>query len=136
MIRKSVFGCFLLFLFLGIWWYNDRPFFLYPALPFGTVEKHVVVAQLKQADHQLVTLGIDDNPQYLWIGAKTADGQPDEMLKAQMLDSGWSFIEQMGAGYFYQKGSEKIVITSQRWSRDFELFKVPSHAHSVFYKQD
>lgn len=56
MLRKLVFALITLCCFaflLGAWWYNDRPAFLYPPLPFQTVEKKVVVSQLKQADDQL-----------------------------------------------------------------------------------
>lgn len=136
MIRKLVFGFFTLCCFaflLGAWWYNDRPAFLYPPLPFQTVEKKVVVSQLKQADDQLIMLGSDENSQYMWVGAKTGSGRnAAERLKSILEDAGWSFHEQEGAGYFFHQGSEKIVITSQMWSRDFVLFKIPASLDAIF----
>lgn len=134
MLRKLVFALITLCCFaflLGAWWYNDRPAFLYPPLPFQTVEKKVVVSQLKQADNQLIMLGPDENSQYIWGGAKTGSNAA-EQLKSILKDAGWSFHEQEGAGYFFQKGSEKIVITSQMWSRDFVLFKIPSSLDAIF----
>lgn len=140
MIRKSVFAFLALWCFamlLGAWWYKDRPAFLYPPLPFQTAEKQVVVSQLKKADDQLILLGADDDSTYIWVGARTASGlQAAETLKSILKQAGWSFHEQEGAGYFFQQGTEKIVITSQMWSRDFVLFKVPASLRSIFPQPD
>lgn len=137
MIRKMIFAIFTfccLAAFLGVWWYNDRPAFLYPALPFQTVEKHVVVSKLKKASDQLILLGADDDEKYVWVGTQTNRGgrHAAEELKSVMERAGWSFYTQEGAGYFYQQGTEQIVVTSKMWSRDFILFKIPAQLQTMF----
>lgn len=140
MIRKLILALFALCCFaflLGAWWYKDRPAFMYPPLPFQTAEKQVVVSQLKKADDQLILLGADDHSKYIWVGARTASGfYAADRLKSILKQAGWSFHEQEGAGYFFQHGTEKIVITSQMWSRDFVLFKIPASLRSIFAHPD
>jgi len=117
--------CFLVV--IGFWMYVDRPAFLYPALPFSHPDKSSVVAKLKQADDEmLVPLSADSNTSYFWVGAKSSQGSEASRLKLLLQKAGWSFLEQEGAGYFFEKDQKRIVITSQMWSRDFVLYKVSS----------
>jgi hypothetical protein len=61
-----------------------------------------------------------------WYGALADQGTAAESLKREMLEKGWVFIQQEGAGYFFERGSEKVIITSQMWTSEYVLFRVPA----------
>lgn len=128
-MRKVLFTLSFFFLVIGFLTLTDfaRPAFLYPALPFSQPDKSSVVAKLRQADDKmLVPLTADSDTGYYWVGAKSAQSGEAESLKNLLQTRGWTFVEQEGAGYFFEKDKKRIVITTQMWSRDFVLFKVPS----------
>ncbi|MGE7270310.1 hypothetical protein ACQKK5_02505 [Brevibacillus panacihumi] len=129
-MRKILFGilcCLCIILVIGVWSYFNRPSFLYPALPFSHPDKSSVVAKLKQADDEmLIPLTTTDlDTRFYWIGAKSAQSGEAKSLKNLLQTDGWSFVEQEGAGYFFEKDKQRIVITAHMWSSDFVLYKVP-----------
>ncbi len=86
----------------------DRPVFTYPELPFQPADKQEVIFKFKQQKEQLVRLGEEE--EYTWYGTGDEQGNANERLKTEMHERGWSFQEQMGAGYLFHKADEKIVI--------------------------
>ena len=112
---------------IGVAVRNDPPAYLYPDLPFSSASKQTVVAQLKEPDNQLKQLATEHD--HVWYGTKAPMDQAAAKLTAALQAHGWTFAAQEGAGYFYSKGNEKIVITSQMWSSRFVLFKVPVGNH-------
>ncbi|MEJ8545990.1 hypothetical protein [Brevibacillus borstelensis] len=127
--RKTVFLSVLLCLLAGTLLFADRPAFLYPELPFPSVSKQTVVHRLRQADGQLTKLATEEG--YIWYGTAPQGGAAKDRLIAEMNKAGWTFLQQEGSGYFFQQETEKIVITSQMWSGDFVLFKLPVTAHPL-----
>lgn len=138
-MRKIFFGilcCICIILVIGLWSYFNRPAFLYPALPFSQPDKSSVVAKLKQADDEMLILltTTDSDSRFFWVGAKSAQSGEAKPLKNLLQTSGWTFVEQEGAGYFFEKDKQRIVITSQMWSSDFVLFKVPAEVPSAIFQ--
>ncbi|GED70941.1 hypothetical protein BRE01_46430 [Brevibacillus reuszeri] len=113
----------ILVVFAGIMTVNNPPSFLYGKLPFQSLSKQSVVSLIKDSPHPITKLTVEDG--YTWYGAKADQGKEIESLLSAMKKNGWSFIQQEGAGYFFEQGSEKIVITSQTWSNRHVFFKVP-----------
>ncbi|MDR7315497.1 hypothetical protein [Brevibacillus nitrificans] len=128
MYKKAVtFACLLIF--LAIYIFAARPPFLYHALPFHAlpfhaVSKATVVSLLHENPYDRVKL-LAVEGEYAWYGTKASQGLAAERLKSAIEAKGWLFLQQEGSGYFFEKDREKIVITSQMWSREFVFFKVP-----------
>ncbi len=119
-----------LFILLGVFIFAHRPHFLYPDLPFSSVPKETVVSLFKEKpSDSIIPLAFDDG--YVWYGANADHGQEIEKLKSKLEENGWRFMKQDGSGYFFKKGSEKIVITSSMWSNEFVLFKAPVLVHPL-----
>jgi len=68
---------------------------------------------------------------YVWYGIAAQRGAEKDKLIEEMGKAGWTFLQQEGSGYFFQQGTEKIVITSRMWSGDFVLFKAPVTDHPL-----
>ena len=125
MMKKLVVSALVLVLvvFGGIMMVNDPPSFLYGKLPFQSLSKQSVISLIKDSPTPLTKLTVEDG--YTWYGAKADQGREIDSLLSAMKKDGWSFVQQEGAGYFFEQGSEKIVITSQTWSNHHVFFKVP-----------
>lgn len=101
---------------------TSPPAFLYPALPFASGSKQAVLKMLRESDEGIVKLAAENDA--VWYGAKSPQDQAAESMKAVMQAAGWTFVSQEGAGYFFVRGDEKMVVTSRMWSGEFVLFKV------------
>ena len=44
---------------------------------------------------------------------------PAEIIKERMKNEGWTYIEQEGAGYFFEKENRRAVVTTKIWNRSF-----------------
>ncbi|GIO14438.1 hypothetical protein J19TS2_39930 [Cohnella xylanilytica] len=76
---------------------------------------------LETTDRQIVEMGADERgiPQYL---AKL--NRQEELLKERMSREGWTFAEQEGSGYFFEKDGRKAIVTSRIWNHRYVIFKV------------
>ncbi|MED2009330.1 MULTISPECIES: hypothetical protein [Brevibacillus] len=119
MARKTVFLFLLICLLGGMLLFADRPAFLYPELPFPSVSKQTVVSQLREANGRFRKLATERS--YVWYGIAAQRGAEKDKLIEEMGKAGWTFLQQEGSGYFFQQGTEKIVITSRMWSGDLCL---------------
>lgn len=59
----------------------------------------------------------EDHERYL-----TKSKQPWQLLKKRMEREGWTFIQQDGAGHFFEKNGEQIIVTSRKWNRYYEVY--------------
>ena len=129
MNRRSVLIGSSLVLLVGILIFNDPPSFFYADLPFHSLSKQTVILLLKQSDEQINKLAFDEN--FVWYGTKADQGNEIERLVSDMKKDGWSFLHQEGSGYFFEQGNEQIVITSETWSNQYVLFKIPVTHHAI-----
>lgn len=57
-----------------------------------------------------------------------ANAQNERLIK-KMIKEGWNFIDQEGAGYFFEKnGQETIITVKQMWSRHYVVYRVTNDA--------
>lgn len=98
-----------------------------PSLPFRAMSKADALVLLKQSKSDRITKLVNEG-KYVWYAGHTENGNQVEMLKKEMATRGWRFTSQEGAGFFFVKGDQNIVITSQMWSRKYMLFKAPIEA--------
>lgn len=40
---------------------------------------------------------------------------------------GWKFKEKEGSGLFFEKGDEKLIVTTEMWTGKYVLVKVPEN---------
>ncbi len=96
-----------------------------PALPFSGSSASEVKTLLNGYDGKLIKLatveGVD------WYGAPSGQGAGAEAMKREVAAAGWRFVQQEGSGYFFVRGAEKIVITSEMWTGRYVLFRIPAN---------
>jgi hypothetical protein len=95
----------------------------YPELPIKSANKTEVASLIESANGQIVKIMAEDG--YVWYGALFQQGRAIDNFKKKMDQKGWEFLEQNGAGYFFKKGDNTIVVTTKMWTGKYILFKAP-----------
>ncbi|MGC6585051.1 hypothetical protein ACPV3A_08785 [Paenibacillus sp. Dod16] len=46
------------------------------------------------------------------------------LLKERLNSKGWSYVEQEGSNYFFEKGNEESFVTVQQWNHKYVIYQV------------
>ncbi|UED74776.1 hypothetical protein [Brevibacillus sp. DP1.3A] len=110
--------CFIIFTYVSLIWY--------PALPFESKSKREVTELLGENTGSIVKLTTEGNVDWYGYGPQANQASAAEAMKRTVTEKGWTFIQQEGAGYFFERGKEKMIITSQMWTGNYVLFRIPA----------
>ncbi|MFS0557690.1 hypothetical protein [Brevibacillus sp. 179-C9.3 HS] len=124
---KKAKALFLLFCFgLGCILIAKASLFWYPALPFESKSKREVTELLDEYTGSIVKLTSENHIDWYGYGPQANQASAAEAVKRAVSEKGWTFIQQDGAGYFFERGKEKLIITSQMWTGNYVLFRIPA----------
>ncbi len=98
----------------------------HPALPFDSKSKREVTELLGENTGTIVKLTTEENVDWFGYGPQANQATAAEAMKRAVTEKGWTFIQQDGAGYFFERGKEKLIITSQMWTGNYVLFRIPA----------
>ena len=77
-----------------------------------------LMIELNKHPHAIITMEAEG--EYL---AKSKHHR--ELLKEKMKNEGWTFIQQEGSGYFFEKNGEQAIITARQiWNRHHMVLSV------------
>ncbi|MBO1911490.1 hypothetical protein J4G37_42720, partial [Microvirga sp. 3-52] len=110
----------LIVIVFGILFYSKV---YYPTLPIDSVSKREVVNKGNSANEKIIKLAEEKG--YEWYISKINQGNANEQLKQMMESKGWTFKEQMGAGFFFEKDNEEIIVESEMWTGKYVIFRMP-----------
>ena len=51
----------------------------------------------------------------------------DEMIEELVSENGWVFKQKDGAGLFFEKQGNRLIVTTQKWTGDYVLVQIPSN---------
>ncbi|MGD7054326.1 hypothetical protein [Sutcliffiella horikoshii] len=101
--------------------YNTR--FYYATLPIESVSKREVLQSINESSEPIVKIANEDG--YDWFITRTDQGEYRETLKAMIGNHGWEFQTQDGSGYFFEKGDETLIVTTEMWTGEYVMVRVP-----------
>jgi hypothetical protein len=83
------------------------------------ISKREAVEKIGNSSDPLVDLAEDDKYKWLVFKGNQLDGGKRliEMMKLE----GWEFVQQEVSGYFFVRGGEKKIVTSQMWTNRTHL---------------
>ncbi|TQR29798.1 hypothetical protein C7Y45_28070 [Brevibacillus brevis] len=110
--------CFMMIAYVSLIWH--------PALPFDSKSKREVTELLGENTGTIVKLTTEENVDWYGYGPQANQATAAEAMKRAVTEKGWTFIQQDGAGYFFERGKEKLIITSQMWTGNYVLFRIPA----------
>lgn len=95
----------------------------YPELLVPNLSKAKADQILFTSNGKIMQLSEDD--EFIWYGFKGNQLDGGNALKAELAKKGWTFINQDGAGYFFEdQMKHRKIATSQMWTGKYVLYKV------------
>lgn len=97
----------------------------YPSLPIDNLSAKEAIEKLKNSDEKIVEIATDDDS--IWYITKTENegvSIADENIIQMIGSKGWEFKEKDGAGLFFEKDGERLLVTTQMWTKKYVLVQV------------
>ncbi|MCM3637429.1 hypothetical protein M3152_06815 [Sporosarcina luteola] len=97
----------------------------YPSLPIDHLSAKEAIEKLKNSDEKIVELATDNDS--VWYITRTENegiSIADDTIKQMIRSKGWEFKEKDGAGLFFEKDGERLVVTTQMWTGKYVLVQV------------
>lgn len=97
----------------------------YPSLPIDNLSAKEAIKKLKNSDEKIVEIATDDDS--IWYITKTENegiSIADENIIQMIGSKGWEFKEKDGAGLFFEKDGERLLVTTQMWTKKYVLVQV------------
>lgn len=94
----------------------------YPPL---LMDKLSAIEKLKNTDEKIVEVSTEDDS--IWYITKSENkgmSLADDNIKQMIGSKGWQFKEQDGAGLFFEKDGEKLVVITEMWTTKYVLVQV------------
>ncbi|WP_010095327.1 hypothetical protein [Ornithinibacillus scapharcae] len=98
--------------------------YYYPDLPIDTVSKKEVLDTLYDSSEDIVKIAEEQD--YDWYITRMEQGKAYENLKNLITKSGWEFQQHDGSGYFFEKDDKTLIATTQMWTENYVMVKIPS----------
>lgn len=98
----------------------------YPPLPITGVSPKEAIDRLSESESKIVQIAEEGN--VLWFMTRTENkgiSIADENIKQLIMAKGWVFKEKDGAGLFFEKEGERLIATTQMWTKNYVLVKIP-----------
>lgn len=92
----------------------------YPSLPINNLSAKETIEKLENSDSKVVEIAVEGDT--IWYITRT-DNQgvliADENIKQMIGSKGWEFKEKDGSGLFFEKEGERLIATTQMWSKKY-----------------
>ena len=92
-----------------IWWLHSGVIQEPPATIFAA-------ARLEIQQKDILTL--DENTEWL---LRTGTASAQSPLTQQLAIAGWTYVDQMGAGWFYKKQGEQLIVSCRLYSPRYQI---------------
>ena len=124
-MKKVIIGMIAIILISGLYVYANKLY--YPQSPIKDLTAKEILDKLKGSNADLVQLSEQNDLN--WYIIKKGDGgiqTTDEIIKHFLLARGWSFTAKEGSGLFFEKASERLIVTTQMWTSQYVLVQMPA----------
>lgn len=100
----------------------------YPSLPIDGISARGALDILKESESKIAKIAVEGD--YIWYitsSEKKGISSADENIKQMVVSYGWEFEQKDGSGLFFEKGEERLIVTTQMWTENYVLAKIPSN---------
>lgn len=120
-MKKSVFVMGIMAVIFSLGAYYDKS--LYPPLPIQSISKKEVLAIANQQSDHFIKITEEDG--YEWYMSKWGKKEVFNEVKKMLGKYGWEIQKEKGNKLIFNKGEEQLTITTDRWSKNYTLAKIP-----------
>ena len=100
----------------------------YPTLPIDDISAKEVIDILKESDSKIAEIAVEgDSIWYITSSENKGISIADENIKQMIGSNGWEFKEKDAAGLFFEKDGKRLIATTQMWTGNYVLVKIPSN---------
>ena len=82
--------------------------------------------KLKVSDNKVSEIAVEGD--FIWCitrSEKKGISIADENIKQMVVSNGWEFKQKDGSGLFFEKDEERLIATTQMWTKNYVLVKIP-----------
>jgi hypothetical protein len=100
----------------------------YPSLPIDDTSAKEAIDILKESESKIAEIAVEgDSIWYITSTGNKGISIADEKVKQMIGSNGWEFKEKDGAGLFFEKDGRTLIATTQMWTENYVLVKIPSN---------
>ncbi|GAE37713.1 hypothetical protein [Halalkalibacter akibai] len=98
----------------------------YPSLPIDGISAKEAIDKLKESDSKIAEIAVEsDSIWYITSSENKGISIADENIKQMVVSNGWEFKQKDGSGLFFEKDGERLIATTQMWTKKYVLVKIP-----------
>ncbi|WP_417897747.1 hypothetical protein ABN702_15830 [Bacillus haimaensis] len=100
----------------------------YPSLPIENLSAKEAIEKLKESDSKIAEIAVEGD--FIWYITSSKNkgiSIADENIKQMVVSNGWEFKDKDGAGLFFEKDDKSLIATTQMWTENYVLVKIPSN---------
>lgn len=121
---RFLFG--IVIVMIGLFIYVNKVY--YPSLPIENLSAKEAIDKLNKSNRNIAEIAVEGD--YIWFITSSENkgiSIAEENIKQMLVSSGWEYKEKDGAGLFFEKGEKKLIATTQMWTENYVLVKIPSN---------
>ncbi|MGV2942548.1 hypothetical protein AB5I83_23600 [Mesobacillus sp. LC4] len=100
----------------------------YPSLPIENLSAKEAIDKLKESESKIAEIAVEgDSIWYITRSENKGISIADETIKQMIGLNGWKFKEKDGAGLFFEKDGRRLIATTQMWTGNYVLVKIPGN---------
>jgi hypothetical protein len=100
----------------------------YPSLPIENLSAKEAIDKLKESDSKIAEIAVErDFIWYITGSENKGVSIADENIKQMVVSNGWEFKDKNGAGLFFEKDDKSLIASTQMWTENYVLVKIPSN---------
>lgn len=100
----------------------------YPSLPIENLSAKEAIDKLKESESKIAEIAVEGD--FIWYITRNENkgiSIADENIKQMIGSYGWEFKEKDGAGLFFEKDGRRLIATTQMWTGNYVLVKIPGN---------
>lgn len=100
----------------------------YPSLPIDDMSAKEAIDILGESESKIAEIAVEGD--FIWYITRSENkgiAIADENIKHMIGSNGWEFKEKDGAGLFFEKDGRRLIATTQMWTKNYVLVKIPSN---------
>lgn len=123
-MKKVLLTIGIIIFFVGAFVFYNKLYF--PQLPIENISKKAVLEKINDSDSKLIKLSNENGHEWYVINERNTS-LADEMIKNMLDQNGWIFEQKDGNGLFFERHGENLIVSTQMWTGDFVLVKIPTN---------
>ena len=113
----------VLLLTIGLYVFYNKLY--YPALPLDGVSQREAIVMLENSNDNLVLLASDSKTHWYIAPRNTGINVVDNYITELVGQYGCELEQKEGAGLFFTQEGNHLITTTQMWTRNYVLIKIP-----------